>query len=247
MNDHDPPTTESEFERNVRIGVLVVSNLVPLAGVFFWGWSTGEVIFLYWIENVIVGLVNVPKMVLCQGKRSIQSNTWPPTSDEPTTDLGRAAKQKRQQQQPDDPDEPVSEWYWLLNIPLAAFFTVHYGIFTLVHGVFVGSMFLGGNANFGFYFMLSVGALAGHHIFDFFWKFIGQGEFRKYGADVQMFSPYGRIVVLHVSILFGGFLMMALGNPVFGLVLFIVLKILFELGVVFVGFSRAGRASTATD
>ena len=30
-------------------------NLVPIAGVAFWGWSAFALIFLYWLENVIVG------------------------------------------------------------------------------------------------------------------------------------------------------------------------------------------------
>jgi hypothetical protein len=40
-----------------------------------------------------------------------------------------------------------------------------------------------------------------------------------------MMQPYGRVVVLHLAILGGGFLVMLMGMPVAGLVLLIVLKI----------------------
>ena len=44
-----------------------------------------------------------------------------------------------------------------------------------------------------------------------------------------MMAPYGRIVVLHIAILFGAFAIMALGSPLFLLVLLIVGKIALDL------------------
>ncbi len=41
---------------------LVVANLVPVAGVIFYGWDHRLVIALFWIENLIIGLFNVVKM-----------------------------------------------------------------------------------------------------------------------------------------------------------------------------------------
>jgi hypothetical protein len=40
-----------------------------------------------------------------------------------------------------------------------------------------------------------------------------------------MGQPYARVVVLHLTIIGGGFLVMALGAPVLGLLLLVVLKI----------------------
>jgi hypothetical protein len=42
--------------------VLVLSNLIPLAGVLWWGWDAYVVVFIYWLENGIIGLVNVLKI-----------------------------------------------------------------------------------------------------------------------------------------------------------------------------------------
>jgi hypothetical protein len=44
--------------------LIIVLNLVPVYGVFEWGWSTFDLIFLYWIENVIIGVVTVGRMLL---------------------------------------------------------------------------------------------------------------------------------------------------------------------------------------
>ncbi|MDL2334817.1 MAG: DUF6498-containing protein, partial [Chloroflexota bacterium] len=44
--------------------VLVAVNLVPLIGVLFWGWDVAIILISYWLENGIIGLINVPKIVL---------------------------------------------------------------------------------------------------------------------------------------------------------------------------------------
>ena len=43
------------------IGIVVV-NLIPLAGVLWFGWSIFEVIFLYWFENVAIWASHFLKM-----------------------------------------------------------------------------------------------------------------------------------------------------------------------------------------
>ena len=40
-----------------------------------------------------------------------------------------------------------------------------------------------------------------------------------------MMAPYGRIILMHVTIIFGAWLILALGAPILALVLLIVLKI----------------------
>jgi hypothetical protein len=44
-----------------------------------------------------------------------------------------------------------------------------------------------------------------------------------------MQQPYGRVIVLHVMLLCGGFLVMAFQSPMIGLLLLIVLKIGLDL------------------
>ena len=42
--------------------VLILVNLIPLAGVLYFGWDVFTVIVLYWMESAVVGFFNVLKM-----------------------------------------------------------------------------------------------------------------------------------------------------------------------------------------
>ena len=46
------------------ITALVAVNLVPLAGIFAFDWGLNSVIFLYLIENIVIGLYSIAKMLL---------------------------------------------------------------------------------------------------------------------------------------------------------------------------------------
>ncbi len=49
---------------------LILANLVPLAGVLLFGWRVFDVLMLYWVENVIIGVVNLMRMAVCSdGKK----------------------------------------------------------------------------------------------------------------------------------------------------------------------------------
>jgi hypothetical protein len=132
----------------------------------------------------------------------------------------------------------------VVKLFLVPFFCVHYGGFTLVHGVFVFAMFGGKNPQGGSLFpswdylettlreqhlIWAMVGLVLSHAFSFGWNYLYRGEFRRTRVDQLMMQPYGRVVVLHVAILGGGFLIMALGSPVAGLALLIVLKIILDV------------------
>jgi hypothetical protein len=125
------------------------------------------------------------------------------------------------------------------------FFIVHYGLFCLVHGVFIFAIFgresggfgpFGGFDNFLQVFSQQhlwwcVIALAASHLWSFFVNYIGHGEYRRTAIPILMFQPYARIVILHVAILVGGFIAMALGSNFFVLLLLIVGKTLLDLSL----------------
>ena len=170
----------------------------------WFGWKVFPLLLLFWFENLIIGAFNVVKMILAS---------------------------------------PDSRKSWAAKLFLVPFFSVHYGIFTLVHGVFVIALFGGQfrqSAPFpDLYTVLgliqeehlgwAILGLTVSHAVSFGMNYIGEGEYRRASLDKLMFQPYGRIVVLHLTILGGGFLMMALGSPTVGLVLLVVLKIGLDL------------------
>lgn len=203
---------------------LVAVNLIPLAGVLFWHWSLFQVVALYWTENVIVGAVNLLKMgVSCGGADSDRKAPTPPEF------TGRQALAANH----------ASKFF------LMPFFTVHYGMFCLVHGLFVaallgkmelhhetgffgamGTMITKALADGGW--LAAAGLLIGHLV-AFFQEFVLNGEYRRTYAHQLMIAPYGRILVLHLAILFGSFLIMALGSPLLLLLLLVAGKIALDL------------------
>jgi hypothetical protein len=117
------------------------------------------------------------------------------------------------------------------------FFIVHYGMFTAIHGLFVFAIFAGDSPGAGFgpagmaraVSAAGIGpaalALAASHGFSFVANYLLGGEYRTASLRTLMFQPYTRVVVLHLVIIFGGFLIVALGEPTAALALLVVLKI----------------------
>ncbi len=124
--------------------------------------------------------------------------------------------------------------HFIGNLFTGAFFTVHYGIFCLVHGVFVFSL-LGdgktGKAVFQGGFLWALLALVLSHGVSFVRGYLLAGDWRGTTAQTQMFAPYPRIVVLHLTILLGAFAVQALGSPVWMLVILVVGKTLLDLAL----------------
>src|SRR3989338_11435290 len=48
---------------------LVLANLLPIAGVLFFGWSLFELLYLYVLEAAVMGLHNLPKVLVAHGTR----------------------------------------------------------------------------------------------------------------------------------------------------------------------------------
>jgi len=183
---------------------LFAANLVPLYGVLLHGWPVLPVIVLFWLENVIIGVLNVARILLAGAGGAMSG-----------------------------------------RLLVAAFFCVHYGLFTAGHGLFVFSLFGGETyralvhglwtidaarlAINEFALWLPLAALALSHLFSMLWNYLYQGEYRRADTKTLMHAPYGRIVVLHLALIGGGFLVQTLHSPVLGLVLLIALKIGLDL------------------
>lgn len=178
--------------------VLIFANTIPLLGVVFLNWQVFPIMFLFWMENVVIGVINIFKMAMAQ-------------KNSPT---------------------PAK----LFMIP---FFFIHYGIFTLVHGVFIFILF-GGILNDsepiltldsfeGLHLEWGILILAMSHGFSFIRNYIQRGEYRQASVSGLMTQPYSRIVILHVTIIFGGFVITALNAQVMGLVFLIGLKTIIDL------------------
>jgi len=130
---------------------------------------------------------------------------------------------------------------WLL-IP---FFLVHYGGFVAGHGLFVILLFAKSKA--GFFEMLAsvqygLIALFASHAVSFVDDYLLNGEYLSAKLDKLMFSPYPRLIVLHVSIIAGGLFIQTRRSPsgaLAMLVMLVVLKIILDSALYLA--SRAAR------
>lgn len=110
------------------------------------------------------------------------------------------------------------------RVAFALFFLVHYGLFTVVHGTFVFVLFGQGNHPAALWLVISLGGFVVSHGISFAVNYLGHGEYTKTSPDREMSAPYKRVVTMHLTILFGGFLAMAFGAPILALVVLVTLK-----------------------
>ncbi len=195
---------KGNLPRPSTIATLIALNALPIYGVLSWGWQSFDLIFLYWLENLIIGALNILRMLVRPYRHGLD---------------------------------------FAMPLFFAPFFTLHYGMFCLVHGVFVFSLF--GQDRFDSQGLTDVlqhiwPVLQDNHllwaaicllllqVFDWLRDITKNGP----GFDnvkALMMAPYRRIVVLHITLIVSGFALAALDEPVVGLMILILLKTAFDI------------------
>ena len=190
-------------------GVMLLANLVPLYGAIFEHSSVLNILRIYWAENVIIGVITVLEM----GTVSATSISGAVT-----------------------------------GVPVIAFFCVHYGLFTTTHGALIRAIFDQGPFPHGairhdywpsffepftpghalFYPVLSI-CVARFNSFVF--DFLGGGEYRAVSIGILMLRPYGRVMILHVVLLLGGFLAVLAGSPWVAVAVLVLVKTAIEVAL----------------
>ena len=132
----------------------------------------------------------------------------------------------------------IGKWFALFAGP---FFAGHFGGFMVVHFLFLYTLFVKGpgaediGGDLGEVAMLFYGlwpallALFISHGISFWTNFIGRKEYKTRTVNTQMSEPYGRIVFMHLVLIFGGAVTMFLGESTPVLLVVIGLKIWFDI------------------
>ncbi len=199
--------------------VLVAVNLALLAGVFALDWNVFDIVFLYWAENLVIGVINVMKMLTAHHDpfAGMTDSDGQPLVRDRSARLARTV---------------ANVGTKLFIVP---FFIIHYGGFCAGHGFFIFVLFREVGEFTGDLkdavpelltagLLLSLAGLAASHLYSFFTNYLGSGEYRRTTPMELMARPYGRIVALHITIIVGGFLVVALGDPKPMLVVLVILK-----------------------
>ena len=221
------PTSPGQLAlgRYLSVAALVLVNLFPVAGVLLFDWDVGALMVLYWSENLVIGAYTILKMLVVS---------------------------------------PIG------GIFSSLFFLVHFGGFCAVHGLFISTLLLdmepsmGSGSEWPFFlifvqllvgvvsgvlsyappeWMLAFAALWLSHGISMVQNFLFGGERYRLSIDKLMSAPYSRVVILHITIIFGGFAVMALGQHIAMLLLLVALK----LGVDIALHRREHRRLAATE
>jgi hypothetical protein len=196
------------------VAALIVANAIPLFGVLFLGWNVWTILTIYWLENGVVGVFNILKMSKAAGPEptgssAVRANGRPIIG-------GAAAKAS-----------------------LIPFFVVHYGIFWVAHGIFVLTLpqfqafgdETAGIANDPRAVAFVLIGLAISHGVSYRFNYIGRGEYLRTSVARQMGAPYGRLFVLHLTIIVGGMAIAMTGASSAAVLVLVVLKTALDLGL----------------
>ncbi|MEO1305468.1 MAG: DUF6498-containing protein, partial [Pseudomonadota bacterium] len=188
---------------------ILAVDLFPIIAVLTLGWGAAALVFLYWLENLIIGVVTLAKMIATSVKES--------------------------------PAGLIAMGF------VGPFFIVHYGMFCFVHGVFVSvfaNLSEGGTPGFptplgliqealssGANMPTFVFAIIGVQVVLFVQDYVLRGTYLETSIDKEMMAPYGRIIVLHIGLFAGAFALVALGEPMIGILALILLRALWGVAL----------------
>jgi hypothetical protein len=180
---------------------LIAANAAPLIGVLFFGWELFDILFLYWVENLVVGFYTILKLVVVTGLASIVAvpiflfhYSWFMSAHAALlfAFLGRGSGGRFS----------FFIWHMLAWPPLAA--ALHDSRWPAV-------------------------ALLASHGVSFITNFIAGREYQSIDAEALTVQPYRRLMVMHCVVLGTGFAVMLFGAPVLGVVTLVVLKAAIDL------------------
>jgi hypothetical protein len=195
--------TPTKTEKPVSAWVLVAANLVPLAGVLFWGWDAFALLALFWMENVVVGVFFALRMLTIDPR-------------DPALWMAKLFM------------VPFFCFhYGMFTAIHGAFVFSIFGKNYAVHDLSVLGPAAHAASDYGLW--LPIAVLLASHLFSFVWNYLLGGEFRRAQLARIMMTPYARVMVLHIAIILGGIAATALGSPVWALLVLIALKIGLDL------------------
>ena len=205
----DPSNIARAFRDPITWASLAV-DLIPIYAVVFLGWGAAPLVFLYWLENLVIGVMTIARMI--------------------ASGIGKGAGGIAQ----------IAFMVPFFTVHYGMFCFGHgIGLMALQSGDFGGmaannvvdeySGLIGHAEGSGDQMMTFITIIFAFNIFLFVWDFLGKREFLRTDPHAEMFAPYGRIVVLHIGIFAGFFALQSIGEPMIGVLALIVLRALWGI------------------
>ena len=199
-----------DFIHNVPILSLIFANIVTIVLAILGNWDLATVMFIYWAQSIIIGIFTVVSLIGAD-----------------TAALGADLQKPIDEREGTEKITPRFVWFYKFMI--AGFFTLHYGLFHWGYYTFIVESGLFGTVNFsdpGIW--LSCALFFANHLYSHI-TYRHEGPEGSEFINEHFFTPYRRIIPMHLTIIFGSIVILAL--EIFGitstlpvLVLFLLLK-----------------------
>lgn len=190
---------------------------MPLVGVLFFAWEASLVLALFWIENLIIGVFNIVKMLTLTIKNRHPKGLFLSAFFLVHYGLFCSVHGSILWEILDLGD--IHQVPYLADVPegIASIFSDGAAVlisFIMLHGTALWLGIIG----------LTLSRLA-----SFIENFILRGEIFKLTPSELMGQPYGQIVVMHAGLIFGAFAIEKLGSPIWLLVIIVLFKLVVDV------------------
>jgi hypothetical protein len=193
--------------RNPKVLAGLAIDLVPIYAVLAWGWGAAPLVLLYWIENLIAGVMTIPRIFISgatYGVIGIGIGLFMSVFFVFHYGLFCAGHGTFLMVFAGMANGGIPEDFMPMDIPGMVRTALESG----QHMIWV------------------VALLAVWQFLLLVWDFGVRGEWRDTNPMAEMFAPYGRIVVLHIALFAGMAGLLLLGQPMLGVLGLIVLRAL---------------------
>jgi hypothetical protein len=198
--------------RNPIVLTGLAVDLAPVYAVLAWGWSATPLVLVYWTENVISGVMTLPRIFISGANYGAKMMG---------ISLFLCAF--------------FVVHYGLFCAVHGTFLMVFAVAGDAMHGAAEPGAGLFNDVLMNIPAMIGVAISSGMHVdwlleamvawqvVVFIWEFILKGGWKRTNPMAEMFAPYGRIIILHFGLFAGFGALLLLGQPmvgVLGLILF---------------------------
>lgn len=191
----------------VLIGLAV--DLFPIVGVLVFGWNAVPLVMLYWMENIIAGVLTVPRIFISGASYGV---------------AGLVAG-------------VFLSVFFVFHYGL--FCAVHGTFLMAFIAMGEGTLGTEPPIMMDVWAMFQFGLTSGTHVAWFVYAiiafqllvlisdFVIKGEWKTSNPMAEMFAPYGRIIVLHIAIFAGAGALFLLGQPMIGVLALIAFRAIY--------------------
>jgi hypothetical protein len=209
----EPLTLSSMFKEKLRPSdyFMIIANLLPIVGVWFFGWDPYEIFIVYCLETIIIGFFTLVKLAIVSIVR--KGDEW--------YNAGKTTRQP--------------------GIMFMLFFTAHYGMFVAIQmGLFFAASGMGKENNislFNFFLkwpsllttdsLILLAVFFVSYLVKLITEFILTKEYKTVSMMKLMFQPYGRILIQQFTVILGGMFLSFGAGKIF-ITIFALIKLWFD-------------------